>query len=71
MKSDTTLRTGGPVWNRVPQTGTLIGHYAFSGPHRMIVRHGMGWEKTTQRSFIDSAGDEALARVTLSEGAPR
>jgi hypothetical protein len=70
MTSDTTPSTN-PVWNRVPQTGTLIGHYAFSGPRRMIVRHGMGWEKTTQRTGVGPAGDEALARVILSQRAPR
>jgi hypothetical protein len=70
MKGDTTLRTH-PVWNRVPQTGTLIGHYAFSSPHLMIVRHRLGWEKTTRRTGIGPAGDEALARVILSERAPR
>jgi hypothetical protein len=70
MKSDSRSRTD-LVWNRVPQRGMLIGHYALNGPFLMIVRHETGWEKTTQRSFIDSAGDEALARVTLSERAPR
>jgi hypothetical protein len=70
MKSDTRLKTD-PFWNRVPQTGTLIGHYAFNGPQRMIVRHGTGWEKTTQRTGVGPAGDDALARVILSQRAPR
>ena len=30
-----------------------------------------GWEKTTQRTGVGPAGDEALARVILSQRAPR
>ena len=68
MKSNTRLRTD-LVWNKVLIDGALVGHYAPDG-RLMIVRHRTGWEKTTQRSGSGPAGDEALARVMLSEQGP-